>query len=58
MPQQKEHYKIPFGNAVAATGILISIWLLSAAKFVELRNAAIFLGIGLLVYGLHKSFKK
>ncbi len=58
MPQQKEHYKIPFGNAVAATGVLISMWLLSAAKIIELRNAAIFLGIGILIYVLHQRFKE
>ena len=58
MPEQTSHYKIPFGNVVAALGILISIWLLSAAKLIELRNAAIFLVIGIVIYILHTKFKK
>ena len=57
MPRQTGHYKIPFGNAVAVTGILLSIWLLSAAKLIELRNAALFLGIGVIIYVLQHKFK-
>ncbi|HUS02658.1 MAG TPA: APC family permease, partial [Chitinophagaceae bacterium] len=58
MPGQTGHYKIPLGNAVAILGILISIWLLSAAKLAELRNAAIFLAIGIIIYGVQHKFKK
>ena len=58
MPRQTGHYKIPFGNLVAIFGILISIWLLSAAKLIELRNAAIFLAAGIVIYVLQNNFKK
>ncbi len=57
MPRQTGYYKIPFGNAVAAIGILISIWLLSAAKLIEMRNVAIFLAIGIIIYVLQRTFK-
>jgi amino acid transporter len=58
MPEQKGHYRIRAGNIVAITGILLSIWLLSAAKLVELGNVAIFLGIGIIVYILQQKLKK
>jgi amino acid transporter len=58
MPQQTGHYKIPLGNVVAILGILISIWLLSAAKLIELRNAAIFLGVGVIIYVMQHKFKR
>jgi amino acid transporter len=58
MPWQTGYYKIPFGNAVAVAGILLSLCLLSAAKLIELRNAAIFLGLGIIIYVLQHKFKK
>ncbi|HMJ48310.1 MAG TPA: APC family permease [Ferruginibacter sp.] len=57
-PEQTGYYKIPYGSVVALAGIVISIWLLSAAKLIELRNAAIFLSIGVIIYLLHRKFKK
>lgn len=53
----QESYKIPYGNIIAVTGIALSLWLLSAAKLIELRNAAIFLGIGIIIYVLQRKFK-
>jgi amino acid transporter len=58
MSQQTGHYKIPVGNSIAITGILLSIWLLSAAKLIELFNVAIFLVMGIIIYGLQLIFKK
>ena len=57
MSKQKGYYKIPFGNIIAVTGILLSIWLLSAAKLIELRNVAFFLGMGVIIYTLQQKFK-
>ncbi len=56
--EQTGYYKIRAGNIVAITGIVISIWLLSAAKLIELRNVAIFLGVGIIIYLLQHKFKK
>ena len=58
MPTQTGFYKIRFGNAVAFTGIMISFWLLSAAKLIELRNVAIFLCVGIIIYFLQRKFNK
>jgi amino acid transporter len=58
MGKQTGHYKIPAGNIIAITGIVLSVWLLSAAKLIELRNVAIFLVTGIIVYGLQLTFKK
>jgi amino acid transporter len=57
LPKQTNHYKIPFGNVVAVAGILFSVWLLSAAKLIELRNVAILLTIGIIVYVLQLKLK-
>jgi hypothetical protein len=56
--EQGNYYRLRAGNVIAAAGIVISIWLLSAAKLVELRNAAIFLSTGVIVYFLHRKFRK
>lgn len=58
MRGQTGHYTIPFGNVIAGSGILISIWLLSAAKLIELRNVAIFLAAGVIIYALQRKFKR
>jgi amino acid transporter len=58
IPGSTGHYKIPFGNAVAILGIIISLWLLSAAKITELRNVAILLVAGIVIYGVQLKFKK
>jgi basic amino acid/polyamine antiporter, APA family len=57
MEQQLEYYRIRWGKSVAVTGILLSVWLLSAAKLTELRNTAIFVGTGIIFYLLF-TFKK
>ena len=51
-------YKIPYGNFIAVAGILLSFWLLSTAKWSELRNSAIFLLAGALIYLIHNYFSK
>ncbi|MCW3119210.1 MAG: amino acid transporter, partial [Chitinophagaceae bacterium] len=57
MPRQTGYYRIRAGNIVAITGILLSLWLLSAAKFIELRNVIILLATGIIVYALQRKFK-
>lgn len=54
MPVQQGFYKVRYGIPLAAFGILLSIWLLSAAKIAELRNVAILLGVGLAIYILQR----
>ena len=58
MKKETGHYKVPYGNLIAVAGILLSFWLLSNAKLVELRNAGIFLSIGALIYFIRKSSRK
>ena len=53
-------FKIPYGKIFAIAGILITLWLLSNAKLNELRDIAIAVGVGLLIYvgmELGKKFK-
>lgn len=58
MKSQTSYYKIPFGNIVASLGMLLCIWLLSAAKLVELRNVAILLLLGVIVYFGQRMWRK
>ncbi len=59
MKEQKNYFKIRYGNILAVMGILLSFWLLSAAKLSELRNAAIFLSAGAVLFLLQMNvFKK
>jgi amino acid transporter len=58
MKHQTGVFKIRFGNAVAVTGILLCVWLLTAAKIIELRNVAVLVAIGILIYILQNYFKK
>jgi basic amino acid/polyamine antiporter, APA family len=51
-PEQTKFFKIKYGNTVAVLGVLITIWLLSSSKVNELRDIAISIAIGLLVYFL------
>ena len=55
---QTGFFKIPFGNFIAITGILISIWLLSSSKLNELRDIGIAVVVGLIIYLMHEQFKK
>ncbi|MBK9530395.1 MAG: amino acid permease [Chitinophagaceae bacterium] len=57
---QTGFFKIPFGNYFAIAGVLIAVWLLTASKLRELRDIAIALGVGLVIYALvelHKKYK-
>ena len=58
MKEQKDFYKIKYGDIIAIAGTLISFWLLSAAKWSELRNAAIFLSAGAVIYVFQSYFFK
>jgi len=51
---QTGFFKIPYGEYFAIAGILLSIWLLSNAKLNELRDIAIAIGVGLVIYVLMK----
>ncbi len=52
-----DHFKIPYGNFIAAAGLLVSLWLLSSSKLTELRDVAIAVSVGLVIY-FFMSFKK
>jgi amino acid transporter len=56
-PGQTDFYRVKAGRLLAITGICLSVWLLSTAQFVEVRNAVIFLAAGILVYFLQRRFK-
>jgi len=56
--EQKEFFKIKYGNIVAILGVLITIWLLSNATAKELKHVGIAIGIGLLVYLLMELSKQ
>ena len=58
MKEQTGHYKAPFGNIIAVAGILLSFWLLSTAKMIELRNSGIFLAAGAVVYFVQQYFNR
>ncbi|NTS41593.1 amino acid permease [Flavisolibacter sp. BT320] len=51
-PDQGDHFKLKGGTYFAGAGILLCLWLLSTAKLVELRNVAILLSAGILIYFL------
>jgi len=52
--KETEFYKLPYGNLIAVLGMVLSIWLLSASKLLELRNTAILLSIGIVIYFLQR----
>ncbi len=49
-PDQKDFFKIRYGKQVAFAGIAIVLWLLSSSKINELRDIAIAIGAGLVIY--------
>ena len=51
-PVQTGFFKIPFGNFFAITGVLVALWLLSNSGLKDLKDIAIAIGIGLLIYML------
>jgi amino acid transporter len=55
--EQTDYYKVKAGPALAVAGILLSLWLLSTARWSEIRSAVFFLSIGILVYILYRRFK-
>lgn len=49
---QTGYFKIPFGKFFATAGIFIAIWLLTSSKLNELRDIAIAVGVGVIIYAL------
>ena len=49
---QTGFFKIPYGKFFAVAGILITIWLLTSSKMNELRDIAIAVGVGVVIYVL------
>jgi len=58
MKDQKNYFKVRYGNILAIAGIILSFWLLSAAKWSELKSAAIFLSAGVVLFLLQMKFWK
>jgi amino acid transporter len=52
------YFKIPYGNIIAIAGITVTIWLLSSSKLTELRDVAIAVAAGLIIYFLVNISKK
>ncbi|WP_304517980.1 APC family permease [Cecembia rubra] len=52
------HFKIPYGNYLAITGILATIWLLSGSKAEEIWDTLIWTGLGLGIFAIHRIFSK
>ena len=54
-----DYFKIPYGNFIAAAGLIVSLWLLSSSKLTELRDVAIAVSVGLLIYlAVHVQHKR
>ncbi len=51
-PEQGGFFKIPFGNIFAIAGFLVTIWLLSNSGLKELKDIAVAIALGLLIYTL------
>ena len=51
-PGQTGFFKIRFGSFFAIAGLLITLWLLSNSGLKDLKDIAIAIGIGLVIYGL------
>ncbi|WP_194775386.1 APC family permease [Pararhodonellum marinum] len=49
----KGYFRIPLGKFFAIFGILMSIWLLSGTDLLEIRDAALWTGLGLVIYAVH-----
>lgn len=49
-PGQTGFFKIKYGNVFAVLGVLIAIWLLSSAKWNDIKAVGIAIGIGLVIY--------
>jgi len=57
-PEQPKFFKIKYGNTIAMLGVLITLWLLSFSKAKELKDIAISIGIGLVIYLLMEISKR
>jgi amino acid transporter len=53
-PTQTGYFKIPYGEFFAIAGVLLSLWLLGSSKLNEMRDIAIAVGVGLIIYILMK----
>lgn len=51
-------FRIPAGQFFAITGILFSIWLFASSKWIEMRDVAICIGVGMVILWLHKILQK
>jgi len=56
--EQANYFKIKYGNTIAILGVLTTLWLLSSSKANELRDIAISIAIGLVVYLLMEISKR
>jgi amino acid transporter len=57
-PEQTKFFKIKYGNMIAILGVMITLWLMSSSKVNELRDIAVSIVIGLVVYLLMELSKK
>ena len=55
---QTGFFKIPYGKFFAVAGILLTFWLLTSSKLKELRDVAIAVGVGFIIYLLMELQKK
>ena len=51
-PGKEGFFKIRFGNFFAIAGFIVTLWLLSNSGLKELKDIAIAIGLGLLIYVL------
>lgn len=54
MAAQTGHFHLRGGRVIAFAGILLCFWLLSQAKLAELKNVALLLSVGMVIYFLQK----
>ncbi len=57
-PKDSNFFKLPYGYALAVTGIITSVWLLSSSKMTEFRDVLITVLIGIIIYGAYKLITK
>lgn len=55
---QTGFFKIPYGKFFAIAGILLTLWLLSSSRLKEMRDVAIAVGVGGVIYFLVELMKK
>ena len=52
-PGKSDYYKVKFGYALAIIAILLSVWLLTYSRISELRDIAICILPGVVLFGLY-----